>query len=54
MGTSSAYSDFSRYIADELTLDGQTLPAVAQIADHLPGGFFIYRAYGDEEILYLN
>ena len=52
--TSEAYSDFSKYFADELTLNEQTLPIIAQIADHLPGGFFIYKAYGDEEILYLN
>ena len=48
------YSDFSKYIADELTLNGQTLPVIAQVADHLPGGFFIYKAHGDEEILYVN
>ena len=52
--TDKAYSDLSKYIADELTLNEQTLPIIAQVADHLPGGFFIYKAYGDEEILYLN
>ena len=46
--------DFSKYFADELTLNEQTLPIIAQVADHLPGGFFVYRAYGEEEILYLN
>ena len=50
----NAYSDFSRYLAEELTLNEQTLPIVGQIADHLPGGFFIYKAYGDEEMLYIN
>ena len=50
----NAYSDFSQYFADELTLNEQSLPIVAQIADHLPGGFFIYKAHGDEEIIYLN
>ena len=48
------YADFSGYSADELTLNEQTLPVIMQVADHLPGGFFIYRAYGDEEILYVN
>ena len=50
----NAYADFSRYFADELTLNEQSLPVIAQIADHLPGGFFIYKAYGDEEVIYLN
>ena len=35
-------------------MNEQTLPIVSQIADHLPGGFFIYKAYGDEEMIYLN
>ena len=52
--TNGTYADFSRYLADELTLNEETLPVIAQICDHLPGGFFIYRAYGDEEIIYLN
>ena len=47
-------SDFSKYFAHELTLNDQTLPIIAQIADSLPGGFFIYKAYEDEKILYLN
>ena len=47
-------ADFSRYSADELPLNEQTLPFVNQIAESLPGGFFIYQASGDEEILYLN
>ena len=52
--TKGAYADFSKYMADELTLNDETLPIIGQIADHLPGGFFIYKAYGDEEIIYLN
>ena len=48
------YSDFSSYAADELTLNEQTLPIIAQIADSLPGGFFIYEASGDETMLYVN
>ena len=49
-----AYVDFSGYAADELTLNEVALPIVEQIADHLPGGFFIYKAYGNEEVIYLN
>ena len=52
--TNNAFSDFSKYFAEELTLNEETLPVIGQIADHLPGGFFIYRAYGEEEILYIN
>ena len=52
--TYADYADFSAYLADELTLSDQTLPIISQIADHLPGGFFIYKAYGDEEMIYLN
>ena len=52
--TNNKYSDFSRYFAEELTLNEQTMPVIAQVADHLPGGFFIYKAYGDEEMLYVN
>ena len=51
---SKSYSDFSEYAADELTLNEQTLPVIIQVADHLPGGFFIYKAYGNEEIVYVN
>ena len=50
----TSYSDYSKYFADELTLNDQTLPVISQITDHLPGGFFIYRASGDEEIIYIN
>ena len=48
------YTDFSRYFAEELALNEQTMPVIAQVADHLPGGFFIYKAHDDEKILYLN
>ena len=54
VNTANRFADFSRYMAEELTLNEQTLPVIAQIANHLPGGFFIYKAYGDEEILYIN
>ena len=48
------FSDFSKYLAEELTLNEETLPIVGQIADNLPGGFFIYKAYGDEKMIYIN
>ncbi len=35
-------------------LNEQTLPIVEQIGMHMPGGFFIYRAEGNEELLYAN
>ena len=36
------------------TLTGETLPAIEHIADSMPGGFFIYKAGGDEEIVFVN
>ena len=33
---------------------GTTLEALRSAAENMPGGFFIYRADGDEKILYLN
>jgi len=35
-------------------LNEHTLPIVEQIGMHMPGGFFIYRAEGNEELLYAN
>ena len=35
-------------------LNDQTLSMVEEIGDHMPGGFFIYRADGEEELLYAN
>lgn len=37
-----------------LELSEQTLPAIEQITDGMPGGFFIYRADADEELIYVN
>lgn len=37
-----------------LELNEQTLPAIEQITDGMPGGFFIYHADGDEELIYVN
>ena len=32
----------------------QTIPVVEEIGRHMPGGFFIYKAEGDEELIYAN
>jgi len=37
-----------------LILDEKTLPIVKQLADGMPGGFFIYHADGDEKLIYIN
>lgn len=37
-----------------LELNEQTLPAIEQITDGMPAGFFIYHADGDEELIYVN
>ena len=38
----------------QLELSEETLPMIEAIGDHMPGGFFIYRASGREEVLYVN
>jgi len=38
----------------QLDLNEQTLPAIEQITDGMPGGFFIYHADGNEELIYAN
>ncbi len=37
-----------------LTFDENTLPIIEQIAEGMPGGFFIYHADGKEELIYFN
>ena len=36
------------------SLDQRTATALVNFIDEIPGGFLIYRAYGDEEIIYAN
>ena len=36
------------------TLSEETLPIVEEIGKHMPGGFFIYKAAGEKELLYIN
>ncbi|HJJ29327.1 MAG TPA: PAS domain-containing protein, partial [Methanocorpusculum sp.] len=38
----------------DLKIDETTLPLLETIAEGMPGGFFIYRATGDEEFIYFN
>ena len=37
-----------------LSLNEQSFPVIEQITEGMPGGFFIYRAYGDEGLIYAN
>ena len=37
-----------------LVLSEQTFPIIEQITTGMPGGFFIYRAGGDEQLIYAN
>lgn len=38
----------------QFVLNEQTLPIIQEIGRHIPDGFFIYRAGGGEELLYIN
>ncbi|MBO4366424.1 MAG: response regulator [Clostridia bacterium] len=35
-------------------LNQETIPMIEEIGRHMPGGFFIYKASGDEQLLYAN
>ena len=37
-----------------LLFDKESMSVIEWISDEMPGGFFIYRAEGDEELLYVN
>ena len=39
---------------ERFELNANTLSVVEEIGRHMPGGFFIYKASGDEELLYVN
>ena len=39
---------------EKFILNDATLHVIEEIGSHMPGGFFIYKAGGDEEILYAN
>lgn len=46
-----AYRDKSNVT---ISFDESTLPIIEQIAENMPGGFFIYHADGDEKLIYIN
>jgi len=39
---------------EDFEINEQTLPVIQQMAEHMPGGFFIYHADGDEEFILIN
>ncbi len=39
---------------EHFELNEQTIPVVEEIGRHMPGGFFIYKAEGNEELIYAN
>ena len=38
----------------QFILNEQSFPIIEQLGEHMPGGFFIYKADGSEELLYAN
>lgn len=46
-----AYRDKSNFT---ISFDEHTLPIIEQISEGMPGGFFIYHADGEEELIYIN
>lgn len=38
----------------QLLFDEKSISVIEQIAERMPGGFFIYRADGNEELIYVN
>lgn len=38
----------------QLKFDESTIPIIHQMTEGMPGGFFIYHADGDEELIYIN
>ena len=45
-------NDVNESVSD--SLDQRTATALVNFIDEIPGGFLIYRAYGDEDIIYAN
>ena len=39
---------------ERFTLNEQTIPVIEQLGEHMPGGFFIYKAAPPEELLFVN
>ena len=38
----------------EILREDQLLPAIKWMSEQIPGGFFVYRAYGNMELIYVN
>ena len=43
-----------RMFGKNFVLNKHTMSIIEEIGRHMPGGFFIYRASGDEELIYAN
>ena len=41
-------------IINNLKIDAQTLPLIANLGEKLPGGFFLYHAFGNQELIGFN
>ncbi|MCR5586808.1 MAG: response regulator [Lachnospiraceae bacterium] len=43
-------------MSDDLTIfdEGRIIPEIEWMANQIPGGFFIYRASGNQDVLYIN
>ncbi len=53
----NVYADITRgwtMFGKRFEINADTLPVIEEIGRHMPGGFFIYKASGDEELLYVN
>ena len=48
------YNRSSHMFGKNFDLNEQTMDIIRQLGRHMPGGFFIYKAEGDEEIIYAN
>ena len=39
---------------DDLIINEETIPVISKLTDNLPGGFFIYHAGGNEDLIFYN
>ena len=44
----------NQFFGKTFALNQETIPMIEEIGRHMPGGFFIYKASGDEQLLYAN
>ena len=47
-------NSFKKKSEQNFELNDQTIQLAEKIGRHMPGGFFIYKAGGNEELLYAN